>query len=220
MGSFVLEHPETSKRYFAKLNETLHPVVTKIALSKVHSNGYALSVLEKGSRLFVKGVHTSKTVKSVILKGVCRGYTYINNEASLIHGQYIYSIPKQVLPDGIIAFKLFDSAMQPIADRLYFNSRQDGRITVNAHLEKAKYEQREKIELAIRTTGFDFVPIVVHASILGVQLLGKNALLNSKDHIVSFFLLSSVLKGSIENPNYYFEPQHIKELDYLMLTQG
>lgn len=110
--------------------------------------------------------------------------------------------------------------MQPIAERLYFNERKDARLIVEANLEKVKYVQREKLELEIKTTSFDSIPTIAHLSILGVESLGRKSQLNSTDNILSFFLMSSDLKGVIENPGYYFEPKHREDLDYLMLTQG
>jgi len=132
----------------------------------------------------------------------------------------IYAIPKKILPDGIIVFKLFENSKQPVADRLYFNERKDARVLVNANLEKLKYEQREKIELDIKTAGFDSVPVITHTSILGIELLDSNSQLNATDNILFYFLMSSDLKGVIENPGYYFESEHRDDIDYLMLTQG
>ena len=45
---------------------------------------------------------------------------------------------------------------------------------------------------------------------------------NSRDHILSYLLLSSELKGHIENPRYYFNENEDRtnDLDALMLTQG
>ncbi len=42
-----------------------------------------------------------------------------------------------------------------------------------------------------------------------------------RNTIVSYFLLQSDIKGTVENPSYYFEnTKNLNELDYLMLTQG
>lgn len=83
-----------------------------------------------------------------------------------------------------------------------------------------KYEEREKIELDIKTIGFDSVPVIAHTSILGIELLDSNSQLNTTDNILSYFLMSSDLKGVIEKSSYYFESKRSEEIDYLMLTQG
>jgi hypothetical protein len=42
-----------------------------------------------------------------------------------------------------------------------------------------------------------------------------------RNNIVSYFFLQSDIKGTLENPSYYFEnSSNLAEIDYLMLTQG
>nr|WP_321245239.1 hypothetical protein [uncultured Psychroserpens sp.] len=220
MGSFTIDDPKLSKTYKAKLTYGSKKLRKEVFLPKVKSSGYALSVIEKANVIFIKASHTGEETKAIILKGVCRGFTYFNKEAIIIDGKYIYAIPKKSFPDGIVAFKLFKDDMQPIAERLYFNSRIDGRIKITADIEKTKYEQREQIQLSIKTTDSDSIPIIAHASILGVKSRAKSTEVYSKDNLLSFFLMSSDLKGTIEQPSYYFKPGNEQELDHLMLTQG
>jgi hypothetical protein len=86
MGSFILENPESSKHYSATLKSNSNLKGTKLALPKVHGSGFALAVTEKEDRIFVKVAYTHEKTDSVILKGICRGYTYSNSEATLING--------------------------------------------------------------------------------------------------------------------------------------
>lgn len=90
LGSFIIENPEISQGYVAKLNTSLYPLETKSVLPKVHNSGFALLVMEKEDRIYVKVSYTNKKANAITLKGICRCYTYINSEATLIYGEYIY----------------------------------------------------------------------------------------------------------------------------------
>src|SRR5690606_33293032 len=64
--------------------------------------------------------------------------------------------------------------------------------------------------------------INTNASILVIDKKEFGQMQSLRDNILSYFLLSSELKGEIENPGFYFNNSENKDtdLDALMLTQG
>jgi len=220
MGSFDITDPKLDDTYKAKVVYRSNTLKTEVALPKVHAKGYAMSVKEKDDTIYVVALSANDDISKITLKAECRGYTYLNEEASLIDGRYIYVIPKKNLPDGIIAFTLFKESKLPAANRLYFNTRHDGRIHINANLDKSDYQKRDEIKLMVSTKNVDSLAIIAHTSILAVRSQDYVTEQLSKDNILSYFLMSSDLKGAIEEPHYYFSSGKEKELDHLMLTQG
>src|SRR5690606_13874875 len=109
-----------------------------------------------------------------------------------------------------------------IAERLYFNKRPKNNLNIEITTDKTIYSKRDLTNLSIKTVYDNGVPINANASVLVINKEQLGYLQNSRDHILSYLLLSSELKGHIENPRYYFNDNENRkaDLDVLMLTQG
>lgn len=125
-------------------------------------------------------------------------------------------------PRGIAKFTLFDKKDFPVAERLVFLNAHK-KLNIDVSLNKEIYETREKVEFTIKTTDENDVPIPSNLSIA----VANNKLLSfaddKQDHITSYLLMSSELKGNIHKPVFYFdeeEPKASKALDYVLLTHG
>jgi hypothetical protein len=126
------------------------------------------------------------------------------------------AIPKKDLFKGINTVTLFDENQNPIVERMFFND-----ALVKQHqvvLQKAKTDY-DSIVYDLRANSD--LPVSINASI---SVLPKGTLSYSPKHnIASAFYLQPHLKGTIENPSYYFTNVNRKkryELDVLLLTQG
>ena len=128
------------------------------------------------------------------------------------------TIAKNLFPSGIVRFSLIDAANLPVNERIAFiNHHDDMRVSVTPH--QTLYSIRDSIALAIKVTDKDGAPIEGNFSIavtdndqVKLDSLGSNILTN--------LLLTSDLKGNIEEPGYYFTGHTERDLDNLMLTQG
>ena len=69
---------------------------------------------------------------TIVLRASSRGYKCLTRGAKLIGGKYIFAVPKRLLPEGIITFTLTGKNLKPLAERLYFNSRKDQRLKLEA----------------------------------------------------------------------------------------
>src|SRR5690606_9725455 len=76
--------------------------------------------------------------------------------------------------------------------------------------------------LSIETATKNGEPIPANTSVLIINKEQLGAMQSNRDNIASYFLMSSELKGQIENPAYYFKRDidTQADLDALMLTQG
>ncbi len=60
----------------------------------------------------------------------------------------------------------------------------------------------------------------LYSSILGIEFELKSNQVYFKNNLLSFFLISSDLKGTVEQPSNYFELENGQQLYHLVLTQG
>src|SRR5690606_4301578 len=111
---------------------------------------------------------------------------------------------------------------QTLAERIYYNKPLEKNLHLKLSTNKSVYSKREPTNITIETTDKNGNPIQANTSILviGKEALGE--LQNSRENIISYLLLSSELKGHIENPRFYFNENEDRkaDLDALMLTQG
>ena len=130
------------------------------------------------------------------------------------------NIPKEYLDQGIVQFTVFDKNKNPQCERLVFVEKKEIEPKVTLVSAKNTYKKRELIELHLSLSS----PLKPQANMSiavtdnSVVQLEKNRL-----NIKSYVLLNSELKGTIEQPNYYFEskaPERKQMLNALLMTQG
>lgn len=223
MGSFVLPVADKAKTYYARMvskqdaNQFL-----LVPLPKASPRGNTLSVEKRGDRLLLVAASNNLDSININLVVSCRGMSYFSRKVTLKDGVWGGAIPASMLPEGIIACTMLDNAMQPVAERIFFNQRPEERVQVQLTTDKGEYAKREKTNLDIKTTGPDREPLNANLSVLVINKEQLGGLQSKRQNILSYFLLGSELKGEIENPGYYFDgdANNDKDLDALMLTQG
>ncbi len=126
-------------------------------------------------------------------------------------------------PTGIARFTLLNAARQPLNERMIFINHHDF-LRIDAKPDKPGYGARDSIGIQINITDKDGQPVqgsfsmaVTDDSQVKIDSTGANT-------IVSNLLLTSDLKGTIEEPGYYFKTDADgniqQQLDNLLLTQG
>ncbi|HEY5327597.1 MAG TPA: hypothetical protein VIJ27_11405, partial [Mucilaginibacter sp.] len=130
-------------------------------------------------------------------------------------------VPKSLFPTGIAHFTLLTAGYIPLNERICFINHHDN-LQVNVMPDKNYYSPHDSIALKIKVTDKTNHPVqgnfsmaVVDDNQVSSDLPGVN--------ITNELLLTSDLKGTVEEPGYYFEnkdPGRSAQLDNLMLTQG
>lgn len=223
MGSFILSNVDSNATYFARLtSQSEERLSLMYPLPDIAPLGNVLSVIKKGDE--IRLIASSNYLKndSIYLRVSCRGLVYYDIKGRMKEGVLILSLPANMLPEGIIAFTMMDSRMQPVAERLYFNERPESRINIALSTDKDTYSQRELTMLNIETTNNDDKAINSNLSILVLNKDQMGQMQSTRQNILSYFLLSSDLKGKIEDPGFYFSENNDRhaDLDALLLTQG
>jgi hypothetical protein len=216
MGSFSFT-PEKNTEYRIKLenNDSLYsfPIVETVGtvMQLVKNDTAGLMFKVAGNHLAGK--------KKVFLMLQVRGVVQSIAAATLTDSLEI-KIPTQHVPQGIAEVTLFDEQQRPLAVRLVFLHAEQ-KLNISTDPLNDQYSQKEKVSLKIKTTdaGGNPVPSVLSLRIYD-HLFGSP---HNTRNIVSYYNLSTQLRGRIDDPAYYFDNNNndrTEALDLLMLTQG
>ncbi|MDP4270819.1 MAG: hypothetical protein Q8909_11930 [Bacteroidota bacterium] len=193
-------------------------------LPKAQPDGYVITVNnldnDKLSVLIQRSQETAPD--SVGLSLSCRGRLYaFESEYLGTDNQLLVNIPKKLLPTGVIQVSLFNKAGEVLAERLAFINHHS-QMTFDVAQSQPTYKPYEK-------AGMDFLlkdhlgnPVETSFSV-AVHDASSSFENPYKENILTNLLLSSELKGYIENPAFYFESDNYERglaLDLLMMTQG
>ena len=129
---------------------------------------------------------------------------------------------KRRLSTGVTTITLFSPNNEPLCERLIFIQNYD-QLNLNVTTNKARYAPRENITLKLNAKTRADSAVVGHFSVAVTDESKMPDDENNETTILTSLLLTSDLKGYIEQPNYYFN--HIndtttKNLDLVMLTHG
>ncbi|MBU3821822.1 hypothetical protein KO566_07095 [Flavobacteriaceae bacterium XHP0103] len=219
MGSFIIAKADYNKTYTAKM---VKPEEALYSLPKVIASGNTLTVIEIDKNITVNAQSTYLKNDSIYLNVSSRGLVLHELKAQLKNGHLKFRFSSNELPEGIIVFKLMNQIKQALAERIYFNKPIQNNLNVKINANKAVYNKRELTNLNIETSDKNGNPVKANTSVLVISKDELSELQNSKENIMSYLLLSSELKGTIENPRFYFKDLQNTQnhLDALMLTQG
>jgi hypothetical protein len=223
MGSFILTRVDINTPYFARIKSKSDRQVSNLyPLPKVTLQGNALSVIKNGGKILITASSNYLRNNSIYVRASCRGIIYYDIKGQLQEGVLRFSFPSDKFPEGIISFTMMNNLMQPVAERLYFNGRPETRVNIAISPEKDIYTQRELTRLNIKTTNNNGEPEKASLSLLVLNKEQMGQIQSMRQNILSYFLLSSDLKGEIENPGFYFNEDNnsYNDLDALLLTQG
>lgn len=126
------------------------------------------------------------------------------------------------LPEGIIRFSLFNMYGDIMATRsFYHENREIGVPTLTVESDKESYAPFEKIKLSFLLSDGKGIPFRDRFCLSVRDSRGQANVFN--DDLRTNFLMSSDLKGFIERPAYYFNPENadrLRDLDLLCMVQG
>lgn len=217
MGYFILT-PKQGHRYTAQI-APLKGKPFSSPLPETLDGGTALQVLKNGTVYTVRAT-TNLTGQQVFYLLVhTRNHTKLTTEIQLENGKGSYSFEQSKLGDGVSAITLFNKKGEPVCERLVFKYPEQN-PGIHLAAQKPVFKKRDSVNLSITSPKLDNND----SASLSLSVFKLDSLQSvSAVGIQSYLLLSSDLKGYIDNPNYYFKeqsPQTDQALDLLLLTQG
>jgi TonB-dependent SusC/RagA subfamily outer membrane receptor len=222
MGFFRFK-PEAGKKYQAHLN--YQNIFTKqYDIPEVKKEGYSLVVDNTSNKTLVKVFITNNTANpnaQMLLIGQARGVALYAGKAQVGKKSSFISIPRDKFPAGVVQFTLFDENLKPRCERLIFNETTKN-LNVSIKPDKNTYRSREKTTLDIEVKDNEGNAVEGNFSLVVSDTKQIKEVPNDET-ILTHLLLSSDVKGKIEQPSYYFDKSNKNAtyyLDILMLTQG
>jgi len=186
-------------------------------LPEINSQGYVMSVADNGAQL---NVTVRGTDGNVFMFAHTRQEVKAAESATISNGIVKFTVNKSSLGDGISSITIFNSAKQPVCERLYFK-RPAQKLFITAGTDQQQYGLRKKVNINVsaKDQGSKQVPASMSMAVYRIDSL------QNVDHsnIFDYLWLSSDLKGTIESPDYYFSNVNAETdeaIDNLMLTQG
>ena len=224
MGTFELT-PQAGKKYRANIT-CANGLTFVVDLPQAREKGFELAIDNKADSIYVKVAANDKLFKEnkdavFYLLAQSGGKVYYTAAAKMTNREFTTQIAKSRFPSGIAQFTLLSQNGEPLHERVIFIMNDD---TLKLSLSSVSgiYAPRQKvtINMGINTTGLP-APGSFSVSVINESRTPVNQ--NAETTILNSLLLTSDLKGYIEQPNYYFINNNAKaaaDLDLLMLTQG
>jgi hypothetical protein len=199
-----------------------------IDLPAAEDRGYVLSIgMDDPYRVKIKVSAGRQTLidnpdDTVSLVAQAGGHVVYAARSTKGAGIFTANVPRSHFPSGIVQFTLFSYKGEPINERLIFIQNPD-QLKLEVSGEKQTYAPREKVKIKLNAQTGDAKPTIGSFSVAVTDETKVPVDENKESSIMANLLLTSDLRGYIEEPNYYFNnpnEQTQADLDILMLTQG
>jgi hypothetical protein len=131
-------------------------------------------------------------------------------------------IAKSLFPTGITHFSITTTKNQPLNERLVFIDHHDN-LDIKFITNKTGYHSRDSVALKIKVTDTNGNPVSGNFSLAVTDDAQVKTDTLNIENIITRMLLTSDLKGYVEEPGYYLSSKTIETwqaLDNLLLTQG
>ena len=146
------------------------------------------------------------------------GEVFVTSEIDNDNDSYFFKILKADIPAGICHLTFFDNQSQPVAERLLITDLPDSEPSIKLDFDNPKYATRSEVKINLSNSNIESnVNLSLSITPNATVQFAENA-----ENIKNYLLLSSELKGHIEEPEYYFSDTKdaYDALDNLMLSQG
>lgn len=200
----------------------------EVALPAIEKEGFVMgieAVVDKNlMRLFV-GHNYNKpkgtTTGDIVIVGQSQGKICYLAKTPASNKAMFVKIPKDKFPEGVAQFTVFDETGRPRCERLVYVYKEDY-VNISITPDKKTYLPKEEVKLEIEAKDMDGQPVQGNFSVVVSD--GKQVLVPAhEENILTYLLLSSDVRGKVEQPDYYFsqdKPEVRRHMDILLLTQG
>jgi hypothetical protein len=226
MGYFNIQ-PGPGNSYYAII-QSGDSTETRASLPESFQTGVVIhAVLNKDKNLILTvstNEATLSMLKSLDLSVNISSRNLINKLSKIRINSLVnnFLIPLDSIPDGIISVTLSGAEGLPLCERLFFLQKNCD-VKLNISPDKEVYKSHEKITAEISLSGDSAFKDAGEFSFSAAEEMFTDNSSPWPSSIASWFLLESDIRGSIEEPSYYFDPENknkLQDLDLLLLTQG
>jgi hypothetical protein len=222
MGHFSFT-PQNGRQYSAIINFNDGSSIVK-KLPPALESGYVMHV----SGADLKNITVSVEANNLPDNSRPEIFIVVQNKQRVDFAQSIWlqnnraeiQIPADSLQNGISRITVFDANKNPVSERLYFK-RPKNKLVIVAKTGKENYQKRSQVVTQISTT--DKAAHLLNGNLSAAVYRIDEDDSNEQENILSYLLLTSEIKGEIENPAYYFQNENAQTdeaMENLLLTQG
>ncbi len=226
MGAFRFT-PQQGEKYYALIDRP-QGIMQLYPLPQPVDNSYLMELTEP-MQFIHPNAQQLATVRivapestTVLLIAQVQGKIVYSSTLNVKKGENTISLPLAAFPCGLAQLTLFTKNSIEVCERLVF-VKKNQQLKIDITTNKSTYLPREKVELLVKTSDANGKPIDTQMALAVVDDKLLSMADDKSDNILSYLLLSSEVKGKIEEPNFYFNPEESKAdsaLDYLLLTQA
>ena len=218
MGQFSFT-PKEGYNYYA-LCKNEKGVVKRFVLPPAETDAYTLKAEFMEDSLLLTVVQSEKIDNLPHLYLLLHTRGIVNYFSDWDRSYTSVSFPMSKFPSGVMQAILLDSDLNPLSERLIFcNNSDQANAVVKTDLEN--YGPRQLVKAEVRITDSKGLPIQGSFSLSVTD--DNDIKIDTTSSILTSLLLSSEIKGVVNNPAYYFqknEQEVAKALDLVMLTNG
>jgi TonB-dependent SusC/RagA subfamily outer membrane receptor len=223
MGTFILK-PVEGRKYMVWIRKGEKEVAFRLPQALDHGLVMHAEILKDDILLKLNSNNppTDDPVShEFIITGQTGGVIYYHTLARLENNEAEISISKKNFPSGIVQLTVFSGRGVPLCERLAFILR-SSLLKIHLAAYDSSTAEGKKMVLYINTTDSHNRPLRANLSMAVTREVNAQPQYN-RDNILSNLLLTSDLKGYVEDPLDYFTLRTTdmdKALDNLLLTQG
>jgi len=220
MGT-IMFFPIEGERYFAKVTSDENADKTD-PLPQPSNEGGMINIRSNQDAFIIQSYVSHGAASLVLHNGSEIYYCKPVNQGPANQGSNIIRIEVKNLSRGINHALLISSEGEILAERLFFVNEKDD-VKTDIKFNKDIYGKREKVTGSATLKDLDGEPVTGEFS---VSVIDDNfRYFSQEDHIESYMLISSELKGKINNLGYYFNNsvplnERLRAVDLLMMVQG
>lgn len=214
MGYFYLV-PDKSIRYAVNWKDPSGKSHS-VTLPEIERKGVALQIKDADDSKLFYVVNTDPAIEKVHLIGTMHQQAVFNIEKEFTDNKAQGIIPTTSLPSGILTITVLDNNYLPIAERITFINNGEYGFETQMEVQHWGLNKRARNEIEISIPENTFAHLSVSVTDYFIDY-------DTSRSIASDLLLSSELKGKINNPAFYFSHDIDSTrdlLDLVMLTHG
>jgi len=152
----------------------------------------------------------------------CRGELMDFKALKMDEENKVHDFNLESLPEGVFRITLFNTEGAVLATRSFYHQNVNVNMpTLSVSADKSSYAPFEKVSLSFNLTDGNGAPFRDRFSLAVRDSRSQTSIYH--DDLRTSLLLSSDLKGLIENPFWYFNtenPERMEHLDLLCMVQG
>ncbi|MDH8700727.1 hypothetical protein M2138_000058 [Dysgonomonadaceae bacterium PH5-43] len=215
MGSFFI-NAQAGESYYAEVNHNGKTI--KVNLPEVKTDAYSLQVSKTDDKVSLSVLKGNNNATDCYLLAHFQGVPALFQAWNL--SEPTKDLDFKLFKTGVNHLILLDNELNPLSERLvFFNFNDSPSVEIQTNNATAYKRQLIELDINLKDAKYDEkVPITLAVSVTD----DNDVKLNSSTNIKAEILLSSELKGRINNPAWYLSQENkaANASDLLMLTHG